>query len=55
MLLVFNLLVTLVEEERAFFCYRLLVVMWFLFGEISFSFWSLGKAALFYYYSFIIP
>ena len=29
-------------------CYRLLVIMWFPFGEVSSSSWCLGRAALFY-------
>ena len=41
--------ITSVGEERAiFFCYRLLVIMWFLFGGVSSSSWCLGWAALFY-------
>ena len=42
------MLVTSVGEERAIFCYRLLVIMWFLFGEVSSSSWCLGWAALLY-------
>ena len=36
--------------ERSFVYYRLIVIiiMWFLFGELSPSSWCLGKAALFY-------
>ena len=37
--------ITSVEE---FVCYRLLVIMWFLFGEVSSSSGYLGWAALFY-------
>ena len=41
--------ITSIREERAslFVCYRLLVIMWFLFGEVSSSSWCLGWAALF--------
>ena len=40
--------ITSVGEEIAIFCYRLLVIMWFLFGEVSSSSLCLGWAALFY-------
>ena len=37
------------ERERAvFFCYRLLIDLWFLFGGVSSSSLYLGQAALFY-------
>ena len=40
--------ITSVGEERAYFiCCRLLVVMWFLFGEVHSSSWCLGWVALF--------
>ena len=38
----FSRLITSVGEGRAFICYRLLVIMWFLFGEVSSSSWCLG-------------
>ena len=34
------------EKELFFFCYRFLVIKWFLFEEVSS--WCLGYAALFY-------
>ena len=34
------------EKRELFFCYRLLAIMWFLFGGISSSSWCLGWAAL---------
>ena len=41
--------ITSVGEERAiFFCYRLLVIMWLLYGGVSSSSRCLGWAALFY-------
>ena len=41
--------ITSVGEERAkFVCYTLLVIMWFLFEEVSSSSGRLGWAALFY-------
>ena len=42
-------LITSFWEERANFVgYRLLAIIWFLFGEVSSSSWCLGWAALFY-------
>ena len=38
----FSGLITSVGEERAIFCYRLLVIMWFLFGGLSSSSSYLG-------------
>ena len=35
------------RERELFFCYRLLLIMWFLFGGISSSSWCLGKVAFF--------
>ena len=35
-------------KRELIFCYYLLVIMWFLFGEISSSSGCLGWAALFY-------
>ena len=46
-------LITSVGEERAFVCYCLLVIMWFLFGEVSSSYWFFGWAALFYCGTFL--
>ena len=42
--------ITSIREERAiiFVCHRVLVIMWFLFGEVSSFSWFLGWAALFY-------
>ena len=34
------------EDESCFFCYRLLVIMEFLFGEVSS--WCLGQALFFF-------
>ena len=36
-------------RESLFVCYRLLVIMWFLFGEVSSSSRCLGWAVLFDY------
>ena len=48
----FSRLITSVWEERAgFFCYLLLVIVLFLFEEVSSSFVCLGKAALFLWHS----
>ena len=37
------------EGESYFFCYRLLLIMWFLFGHVSSSSGCLGLAALLYF------
>ena len=44
----FSGLITSVGEESRFFCYRVLVKMLFLFGEVFSCFWCLGSAVLFY-------
>ena len=38
--------ITSVGEERAFYSYRLLVIMWFVLGGISSSAWCLGKSCV---------
>ena len=40
--------ITSIGEERANVCYRLLVIMWFLFGGASSPSWCLGWTAFFY-------
>ena len=40
--------ITSVVEEEHSVCYRLLVIIWFLFGEVSSSSGGLGWTALFY-------
>ena len=39
--------ITSVGEERAYLSAVLLVIVWFLFGEVSSSSWCLGWAMLF--------
>ena len=44
----FRRLITPVGEGRLFFCYRLVVILLFLFERVSSSSKYLGNAALFY-------
>ena len=44
-------LITSVGEENYFFCYHLLVIMWFLLGGVSSSSLCLGWVALFNWYT----